>query len=111
MGRAAAERADLLVLTSDNPRNEDPLAILADVERGVAGVDGGAERTSIVVDRREAIQRAVDTAAAGDTVVIAGKGHENVQTIGGVDLRFDDRQIARQALASRGYAGGCHAGA
>ena len=111
MGRAAAQRADLIFLTSDNPRGEDPLAILAEIERGVAEVNGGPQRCRVVPDRGEAIEQAVFEAGPGDTLVVAGKGHETTQTVGRRATSFDDRIAARQALASRGYAGGCHAGA
>ncbi len=100
MGREAAERADLVVVTSDNPRDEDPDAIIAAV---VAGVPL-PRRTALVVepDRRAAIALGLDAATAGDAVVIAGKGHETTQTIGGQRLPFDDRVVARELLEGRG---------
>ena len=92
MGRAAAELADRVIVTSDNPRSEDPGAIVDQVMEGAPG----AER---VVDRRAAIAQALDTAADGDVVVIAGKGHEQGQEFaGGRKEPFDDREVARQAL-------------
>jgi UDP-N-acetylmuramoyl-L-alanyl-D-glutamate--2,6-diaminopimelate ligase len=93
MGRIARERADLAIVTSDNPRGEDPLAVIADILQG-AGTD-----VEIDPDRRSAIRRAVGLARAGDVVVIAGKGHEQGQEIGGVVHPFDDRDVAREALA------------
>ncbi|MCM1067710.1 MAG: UDP-N-acetylmuramoyl-L-alanyl-D-glutamate--2,6-diaminopimelate ligase [Muribaculaceae bacterium] len=96
MARAAAERSDLLILTSDNPRDEEPQAILADM---LAGLDAAArERTLTIVDRREAIARAVAEAEPGDIILVAGKGHETTQTIAGVDYHFDDREEVEKAL-------------
>jgi UDP-N-acetylmuramoyl-L-alanyl-D-glutamate--2,6-diaminopimelate ligase len=90
MGRVVDELADVALVTSDNPRSEDPAAIAADV---VDGLDLDVE-----LDRRRAIERAVDVAEAGDVVVIAGKGHEQGQEIAGRKLPFDDREVARQTL-------------
>jgi UDP-N-acetylmuramoyl-L-alanyl-D-glutamate--2,6-diaminopimelate ligase len=98
MGAIAARLADLAVVTSDNPRSEDPEAILRDI---LAGVEGGGERGDVVVevDRRVAIRMALAQAEAGDTVVIAGKGHEQGQEFeGGRKLPFDDREVARTEL-------------
>ena len=95
MGKAAVERADVVIVTSDNPRGEDPLAIIEDVMQG-AGLDA-----EIDPDRRSAIRRAVGLAAPGDVVLIAGKGHEQGQDIAGVVQPFDDREVAREALAER----------
>ncbi len=92
MGKVAAELADVVIVTSDNPRSEDPLAIIQDVLQGT-GVD-----VEIDPDRRSAIQRAVRLAEAGDVVVIAGKGHEKGQETAGVVHPFDDRAVARDAL-------------
>ena len=96
MGAAAARHADLAVVTSDNPRTEDPGKIVAEVARGVAQAGGRAEE---IVDRREAIGRALDAAAPGDAVLIAGKGHERVQVVGGERRPFDERRIVREHLA------------
>jgi UDP-N-acetylmuramoyl-L-alanyl-D-glutamate--2,6-diaminopimelate ligase len=95
MGKVAAELADVAIVTSDNPRSEDPLAIIQDVLQG-AGLD-----VEIDPDRRTAIRRAVSLAQEGDVVVIAGKGHEQGQEIAGAVLPFDDREVAREALAAR----------
>jgi UDP-N-acetylmuramoyl-L-alanyl-D-glutamate--2,6-diaminopimelate ligase len=101
MGAAAAQHADRVVITSDNPRSEDPEAIIAAVAAG-AGGRGGRGRVLQVTDRREAINTAIEGAGPGDVVVIAGKGHETYQEIaGGVKLPFDDREVAREALRAR----------
>jgi UDP-N-acetylmuramoyl-L-alanyl-D-glutamate--2,6-diaminopimelate ligase len=94
MGSVAARLADLVLVTSDNPRSEDPDSIIAQV---VAGA-GGADHVRSEVDRASAIATALATAAAGDVVVIAGKGHEKSQEIGGRTLPFDDVEVATQAL-------------
>jgi UDP-N-acetylmuramoyl-L-alanyl-D-glutamate--2,6-diaminopimelate ligase len=98
---SAASRADLAVLTSDNPRSEDPGQILAEVASGVA--DRG--QVAIEVDRRAAIEMAIDMALPGDVVLILGKGHETGQEAMGEILPFDDREVAREILAGRGSAG------
>ena len=94
MGKVAAEVADVAIVTSDNPRSEDPLAIIQDVLHG-AGVD-----VEIDPDRRSAIQRAMGLAEPGDVVVVAGKGHEQGQDVEGVVHPFDDRAVVREALAA-----------
>lgn len=96
MAKAASQRSDLTVATSDNPRTEDPQAILNEV---VSGIVSGRESVAII-DRREAIAHAVHTAKPGDVVVIAGKGHENYQIIGRTKYPMDDREMAREALTS-----------
>jgi len=96
MGRAAAEGADVVIVTSDNPRSEDPEAIIAEI---LAGID---RDVVVEVDRATAIGRAIDAAADGDVVVIAGKGHEQGQEFeGGRKLPFDDVTVAREALRAR----------
>jgi UDP-N-acetylmuramyl-tripeptide synthetase len=97
MARSASERSDLTVVTSDNPRTEDPGAILRDIEPGIVP---GRPFVSIV-DRPEAIVHAVQEAKSGDVVVIAGKGHENYQIIGRTKYPMDDRELARRALGER----------
>ena len=92
MGRVAADLADVVVVTSDNPRGEEPLAIIQDVVQGT-GTD-----VEIDPDRRSAIRRALSVARTGDVVVIAGKGHEQGQEVGSEKLPFDDREVAREAL-------------
>jgi UDP-N-acetylmuramoyl-L-alanyl-D-glutamate--2,6-diaminopimelate ligase len=92
MGRIVAEHADVAILTSDNPRSEDPNAIIEEVAAGAPG------RARIEPDRRAAIELAVGEALPGDVVVIAGKGHEQGQEVAGTKLPFDDRAVARDAL-------------
>lgn len=99
MGEAAASLSDVVIATSDNPRTEDPEAILRDVEVGLRAVGKPYLK---IVDRREAINRAIQEARAGDIVVIAGKGHEDYQIIGTEKRHFDDREVAREALAAKG---------
>jgi len=98
MGEVAGELSDVVVITSDNPRNEDPLKIISEIE---VGVKGKTSKYEIVPDRREAINRAVSMAEAGDVVIIAGKGHETYQLIGSDKFHFDDREAALEALARR----------
>jgi UDP-N-acetylmuramoyl-L-alanyl-D-glutamate--2,6-diaminopimelate ligase len=102
MGRAAAERSDLLILTSDNPRTEDPLAILREIEAGVRQAAEPRVRYLIIPDRRAAIEAAMSAARTGDMVVIAGKGHEDYQIVGSVKSPFDDRHVAREAIRKLG---------
>ncbi|MBQ9633902.1 MAG: UDP-N-acetylmuramoyl-L-alanyl-D-glutamate--2,6-diaminopimelate ligase, partial [Schwartzia sp.] len=97
MGRIVAQLSDIVITTSDNPRTEDPEAILAEIEAGVAEVIGKKTHEK-VTDRREAIYLAISLAQAGDTVIIAGKGHEDYQIIGTEKIHFDDREVAREAL-------------
>jgi len=99
MARAAAALADKIVVTSDNPRTEDPEAI---IEQVVAGFDADhRRRVAVLVDRREAIQRAIAEAQPGEVVLLAGKGHETYQEVQGQRLDFDDRVVAAQALQRR----------
>ncbi|MEZ4338880.1 MAG: UDP-N-acetylmuramoyl-L-alanyl-D-glutamate--2,6-diaminopimelate ligase [Sandaracinaceae bacterium] len=108
MGEAAAARADLVVVTSDNPRSEDPFAILAAIEPGVAKHRAAADLATaergyeVIEDRHAAIRRAIRLARPGDTVLIAGKGHEDYQLRGAEVLHFDDREEARAAIAALG---------
>lgn len=114
MGAVAARLSDVVVVTSDNPRSEDPEQIIEDIKRGIVlppdriGPRGqGPKGTPCVaiVDRKAAIQRAVREARSGDLVLIAGKGHEKYQVIGDRTLPFDDVEVAREALAGRRGAG------
>ena len=100
MGAAAARLADFAILTSDNPRTEDPLAILADVERGIREAVPAASY-QVEPDRREAIRLALAEAGQGDAVVIAGKGHETYQILGNRTIPFDDREVVRELLRTR----------
>ncbi|OJF17482.1 MAG: UDP-N-acetylmuramoyl-L-alanyl-D-glutamate--2,6-diaminopimelate ligase [Bacillaceae bacterium G1] len=102
MAQVAVEYSDLAVFTSDNPRSEDPERILADMAAGVLNQSG---RWISIVDRREAIFEAIRRAKAGDTVLIAGKGHETYQIVGQQTLPFDDREVARLALQERRKSG------
>jgi UDP-N-acetylmuramoyl-L-alanyl-D-glutamate--2,6-diaminopimelate ligase len=95
MGRAVGDAADLAVLTSDNPRSEDPASIAAAV---VPGLDASGAKYTVELDRRAAIRQVLDEAAPGDVVVIAGKGHETGQTTNGVTHPFDDRTVVREEL-------------
>ncbi len=101
MGRIAAQYADRILVTSDNPRSEDPEAILRDVEAGLKESGLSADGYTLEPDRRKAIEKAVEMANPGDVVLIAGKGHETYQIIGNATLPFDDRQVAREAIRSR----------
>ncbi len=105
MGRAAALRGDRVIVTSDNPRGEDPLAIAREVESGAFSVAGAAERVLVRPDRADAIRFALAEAQSGDAVVIAGKGHETTQTFADRVDPFDDRDVARHALVALGYTG------
>lgn len=95
MGHAAAAVADEIVLTSDNPRSEDPARIIRDVEEGLHGTDS---RHVVEIDRRTAIARALAMAGVGDAVLIAGKGHEDYQIFADHTIHFDDRETAREEL-------------
>ncbi len=101
MGRAASLLSDVAVLTSDNPRDEDPLSIIEEVRAGVAADAPPHAAFMVEPDRRAAIRLVLEEARTGDVVVIAGKGHEDYQEIGGVRLPFDDVVEARRALSSR----------
>ena len=95
MGEVAAENADFLIVTSDNPRTEDPEAIIEDILPGVRKV--GTEYV-VIPDRREAIFYAVEHARPGDVIVLAGKGHEDYQVLNGKTIHFDEREVVAQAL-------------
>jgi UDP-N-acetylmuramyl tripeptide synthase len=94
MGEIAGRLSDVAIATSDNPRSEDPLAILREVEAGLAA--SGAKGYLSIADRREAIRKAVALADARTVVVIAGKGHETSQVIGATEIPFDDRKVAAE---------------
>jgi UDP-N-acetylmuramoyl-L-alanyl-D-glutamate--2,6-diaminopimelate ligase len=96
MGRIAAEGADLPIATSDNPRTEDPAAIIDDIEQGMGGVPHLR-----IVDRLAAIHAALDEGKDGDTILLAGKGHETYQVLGTEKVPFDEREIVRTALGGR----------
>ncbi len=111
MGGAAIKGSDAVIITSDNPRSEDPLGIISEIEDGLRGAaarvdDAGGLRAQVqdkkpycvIPDRREAIAAAVEAAEAGDVVVLAGKGHEDYQVLGAKKIHFDDREEARKAI-------------
>jgi UDP-N-acetylmuramoyl-L-alanyl-D-glutamate--2,6-diaminopimelate ligase len=98
MGEAAGSLSDVVILTSDNPRTEDPEKILAAAEVGIQKTGKPYEK---IADRREAIHQAIAQANSGDLVLIAGKGHEDYQIIGREVFHFDDKEVAREALVSR----------
>lgn len=101
MGKIAARYSDYVFVTSDNPRSEDPDAILKDIEPGLLDAGCTPDRYEMIADRRTAIQKAIEMASPEDVVLIAGKGHETYQLIKGATLHFDDREEARAALRSR----------
>jgi UDP-N-acetylmuramyl-tripeptide synthetase len=100
MGRISAQLADLTVVTSDNPRTENPKAILKEIVKGIpAGLShNGHQRVFVKEDRAEAIRLALSKARAGDLVLIAGKGHETYQILGDKKIHFDDREVASKLL-------------
>jgi UDP-N-acetylmuramoyl-L-alanyl-D-glutamate--2,6-diaminopimelate ligase len=103
MGAVAGRLSDLIVITSDNPRSEDPARIIEEIQRGITSdtrKDRG-QRVLTIVDRRAAITKAIELAQPGDVVLVAGKGHETYQVIGERVLPFDDVAVSREALAKR----------
>lgn len=100
MGEAAGNLSDVVVLTSDNPRSEDPLRIINDV---LVGLQKGGKKYHVEADRGKAIEIALDQARPGDIVLLAGKGHETYQVLKEGTIDFDDRQVARKKLRDRGY--------
>lgn len=102
MGQVAAQNSDLVFVTSDNPRTEDPLVILRDIEKGILALPESQQASyRLISDRRECIQAAIQEAGSQDMVLIAGKGHEDYQIIGTERRHFDDREVARDALRYR----------
>jgi UDP-N-acetylmuramoyl-L-alanyl-D-glutamate--2,6-diaminopimelate ligase len=100
MGEAAGHASDIVVLTSDNPRSEDPLLIINDV---IVGVQRTKAKLLVELDRQKAIEVALDEARSGDIVLLAGKGHETYQVLRDRTIEFDDRAVARRILSQRGY--------
>lgn len=96
MGRAVADNSDIVVVTSDNPRTEDPNQIITDILPGL-----GSREYILISDRKEAIYKSIELAQKGDMVIIAGKGHEDYQILGTAKIHFDDREIAGEALKQR----------
>ncbi|MCL6459782.1 MAG: UDP-N-acetylmuramoyl-L-alanyl-D-glutamate--2,6-diaminopimelate ligase, partial [Gorillibacterium sp.] len=101
MGELAAKYSDFVILTSDNPRSEDPNDILVDIERGLIEFQAPIGSYERIVDRRQAIGRAIEIASSGDIVIIAGKGHETYQVLKDHTIHFDDREEAREAIRKR----------
>jgi len=101
MGRIAAEYADVPIVTSDNPRSENPEDIVKEVEKGVLEGLKEGQHHEVIVDRRSAICRAVEIAQSGDIILIAGKGHETYQILNSGTIHFDDREVARDAIKGR----------
>jgi UDP-N-acetylmuramoyl-L-alanyl-D-glutamate--2,6-diaminopimelate ligase len=104
MGEISGRYSDLTIITSDNPRSEDPLAIIAEIEEGIKGLGMQRSRRDsergyfMVPDRREAIVNGIRFSKKGDVLLIAGKGHENYQVIGERRIHFDDREEVVKAL-------------
>ncbi|KHF33103.1 UDP-N-acetylmuramoyl-L-alanyl-D-glutamate--2,6-diaminopimelate ligase [Paenibacillus sp. P1XP2] len=98
MGKLAAKYSDFVMVTSDNPRTENPDLILKDIEAGLAEDAVPQDKYRLIVDRREAIQKAIEMASPDDVVLIAGKGHETYQIIGHTKYDFDDRVVAKEAI-------------
>ncbi len=102
MGKIAARYADNVIVTSDNPRTEEPESILRDIEYGLQEDGVARDRYTLIADRKRAIEKAVEMASPDDVVLIAGKGHETYQIIGKNTIAFDDRQVAKEAIRSIG---------
>jgi UDP-N-acetylmuramoyl-L-alanyl-D-glutamate--2,6-diaminopimelate ligase len=98
MGEVSGRLADLTVITSDNPRFEEPLDIMADIRTGISKTDG---KYVEICDRKEAIRYAIEHGEPGDIIVLAGKGHEDYQEIKGVKYPMDERDLIRDILADR----------
>ncbi len=98
MGRVVTELADFAIITSDNPRSEDPLAIIKDITEGVR-----KDNYEVVPERGEAIKKALSKAMPGDVVLVAGKGHETYQILKDKTVHFDDREVAEACLKSLNY--------
>ncbi len=106
MGQVAVRKSDLVIVTSDNPRTEDPQTILADIEKGIEALPQEARCSyHTIADRAQAIQGAIEEARTGDLVLIAGKGHEDYQILGTQKVHFDDREEARKAIRQRKRSG------
>jgi UDP-N-acetylmuramoyl-L-alanyl-D-glutamate--2,6-diaminopimelate ligase len=100
MGEAAGRGADVVIVTSDNPRSENPRAI---ADAALAGVERTGATAAVELDRRAAVATALRAAQPGDVVVVAGKGHESGQTAAGVTVPFDDRVVVREELEALGW--------
>ena len=98
MGRIAVDNADLVIVTSDNPRTEEPEEIIREI---LAGTEGSATPVESICDREAAIAWAIDKAAPGDVILLAGKGHEDYQEVGHVKRHMDEREIVAECLRKR----------
>ena len=101
MGRTAADIAEYVIITSDNPRTEKPEAITDEIMTGIEDHEVSDGRVRVILDRSDAILEAIADAEEGDVIVIAGKGHEDYQIIGEEKIHFDDREVAREAISAR----------
>ena len=99
MGEVSGRMADLTIITSDNPRGEEPQAIIDDIKVGIGKTDGNYVE---IIDRKEAIKYAIEHAQAGDVIVLAGKGHEDYQEICGKKYHMDERELIRDAMTELG---------
>ncbi len=95
MGEVAFRLSDFIIVTSDNPRSENPESIIADILAGIPDTQG---RTLSIIDRKEAIKKAVELAKPGDIILVAGKGHEDYQEVRGVKTHFSDREVLEELL-------------
>ena len=95
MGRVASRLADVIILTNDNPRSEDPARIIRDIEKGIKNT---MIKVKVIPDRRKAIRQGVKTLRAGDLLLIAGKGHEDYQTIGMETRSFSDHRVVKEEI-------------
>jgi UDP-N-acetylmuramoyl-L-alanyl-D-glutamate--2,6-diaminopimelate ligase len=95
MGTLAVSHSDWAIVTSDNPRYEDPEKIISEIRDGIPADSSNYE---VIVDRREAITRALDMAQNGDLVLVAGRGHETYQEVEGRKIRFDDREVVKETV-------------
>jgi UDP-N-acetylmuramoyl-L-alanyl-D-glutamate--2,6-diaminopimelate ligase len=102
MGALAAQKSNFSVITSDNPRSEDPATILKDIEAGVMPLIS-QDKYIMITDRKAGIKHALEMAQPGDVILIAGKGHENYQILKDETIHFDDREIALEILKDLGY--------
>jgi UDP-N-acetylmuramoyl-L-alanyl-D-glutamate--2,6-diaminopimelate ligase len=96
MGQVVSELSDYAIITSDNPRSEDPMRIIEDIKKGIK-----KDNFCVIPERIEAIRKSLSMAAIGDIVLVAGKGHEDHQIIGDRSLRFDDREAVKECLRSQ----------
>jgi UDP-N-acetylmuramoyl-L-alanyl-D-glutamate--2,6-diaminopimelate ligase len=102
MGRAVAQNSDYFIITTDDPVQEDPAELAAEMERGTEGRRRGVDY-EVILDRRAAIRRALEVARPGDSVVLAGKGHEQTMILAGGPFPWDDRSEAEAALRDMGF--------